>query len=144
MSETAQHGPHSAHGGEIRPGPDFVPDFSKGLLPVIAQDQDSGEVLMLAYMNEEAWRATLATGEAHYWSRSRGELWHKGRTSGHVQRVRAMRLDCDSDALLLLIEQMGGAACHTGRRSCFFREWRNGIASHCSPMIFDPQKVYGG
>ena len=97
-----------------------------------------------AYMNEEAWRKTLETGEAHYWSRSRKELWHKGGTSGHVQKVRSLRLDCDSDTVLLLIEQVGGAACHSGRRSCFYREWEDGAVTVCSPQVFDPQKVYGG
>ena len=101
----------SCRHGEDAPA-DFAPDFSKGLVPAIAQDQATGEVLMLAYMNEEAWRKTLETGEAHYWSRSRKELWHKGGTSGHVQKVRSLRLDCDSDTVLLLIEQVGGAACH--------------------------------
>ena len=114
------------------------------LVPAIAQDQATGEVLMLAYMNEEAWRKTLETGEAHYWSRSRKELWHKGGTSGHVQKVRSLRLDCDSDTVLLLIEQVGGAACHSGRRSCFYREWEDGAVTVCSPQVFDPQKVYGG
>ena len=122
---------------------EFAPDFSKGLLPVVAQDAATGEVLMLAYMNEEAWQRTLATGEAHYWSRSRSELWHKGGTSGHVQKVHAILLDCDSDAIVLRIEQIGGAACHTGRRSCFYRKWEKGEVSYCSPMVFDPQKVYG-
>ncbi len=123
---------------------DFAPDFSKGLIPAIAQDQATGEVLMLAYMNEDAWRKTLETGEAHYWSRSRRELWRKGGTSGHVQKVRALRLDCDSDAIVLLIEQVGGAACHSGRRSCFYREWRDGGVTVCSPLVFDPEQVYGG
>ncbi|MDR1777613.1 MAG: phosphoribosyl-AMP cyclohydrolase [Desulfovibrio sp.] len=122
---------------------DFNPDFSKGLVPVIVQDEAGGEVLMLAYMNEEAWRMTLQSGEAWYWSRSRNELWHKGESSGYVQIVRAVRLDCDSDAILLLVEQKGGAACHTGRRSCFFREWRDNACHICSPRIFDPEKVYG-
>ena len=90
--------------------PDFGPDFSKGLVPAIAQDAATGEVLMLAYMNEEAWKRTLETGEAHYWSRSRKELWHKGGTSGNVQKVLSIRLDCDSDTVLLKIEQIGGAA----------------------------------
>ncbi len=121
----------------------FTPDFSKGLVPAIAQDYATGEVLMLAYMNEEAWHKTLETGEAHYWSRSRHELWHKGSTSGNIQKVHALRLDCDSDTVLLLIEQLGGAACHTGRRSCFFKEWRNGAVNICSPQIFDPKHVYG-
>lgn len=122
---------------------DFKPDFSKGLLPAIAQDAENGEVLMLAYMNEEAWQKTLATGEVHYWSRSRKELWHKGGTSGNVQKVRSIRLDCDSDTVLLLVEQVGGAACHTGRRSCFYRELRDGRVETVSPQVFDPKKVYG-
>ena len=121
---------------------DFAPDFAKGLVPAIAQDEATGEVLMLAYMNEEAWQKTLATGEAHYWSRSRKCLWHKGGTSGNIQKVHSIRLDCDSDTIVLRIEQVGGAACHTGRRSCFFREWKNGQVSICSPQVFDPDKVY--
>lgn len=122
----------------------FYPDFAKGggLLPAIAQDAATGEVLMLAYMNEEAYLQTLASGEVHYWSRSRNSLWHKGGTSGHVQKLKALRLDCDSDALLLLVEQAGGAACHTGRRSCFFRERAENGVRECSPMIFDPEEVY--
>lgn len=121
----------------------FAPDFSKGLVPAIAQDSATGEVLMLAYMDETAWDATLRTGEAHYWSRSRQELWHKGATSGNVQKVLSIRLDCDADAVVLLVEQCGGAACHTGRRSCFFREWKNGEEHICSPRVFDPAAVYG-
>jgi len=121
----------------------FTPDFSKanGLVAAIAQDADTLDVLMLAWMNEEAWQRTLETGEAHYYSRSRNELWHKGATSGHVQKVKAVRLDCDSDAVLLLIDQKG-AACHEGYRSCFFREWRNGEETVCSPKIVDPSEVY--
>lgn len=122
------------------------PDFDKcgGLVPAVAQDEASKEVLMLAYMNELAWEKTLETGEAHYWSRSRGKLWHKGGTSGHVQKVVSVRLDCDRDAVVLLIDQVGGAACHTGRRSCFYNEvGPDGEARECSPMIFDPEKVYG-
>lgn len=124
--------------------PDFNPDFSKmgGLVPAIAQDADTGEVLMLAYMNQQAWDRTLATGEAHYWSRSRQELWHKGGTSGHVQKVKAIRIDCDDDTVVLLIEQVGGAACHKGYRSCFYRELRDGDVSTCSPLVFDPKEVY--
>ncbi|CAI3238238.1 phosphoribosyl-AMP cyclohydrolase [Desulfovibrio legallii] len=129
---------------QLPPDADFIPDFSKGLVPAIAQDCASGEVLMLAYMNEDAWRKTLETGEAHYWSRSRRELWHKGGTSGNVQKVRALRLDCDNDTVLLLVEQQGGAACHTGRRSCFYREWKDGRLRECAPQVFDPKKVYGG
>ncbi|MDR2075494.1 MAG: phosphoribosyl-AMP cyclohydrolase [Desulfovibrio sp.] len=126
------------------PSIDFSPDFTKngGLVPVIAQCARTLEVLMLAHMNEEAFSLTCATGEAHYWSRSRNSLWRKGESSGHVQKVKAMRLDCDSDALLLLVDQTGGAACHTGRRSCFYREWKDGAVSLCSPLIFDPTEVY--
>ena len=102
---------------------DFTPDFTKsgGLIAAIAQDAESGKILMLAWMNEEAWNATLTTGEAHYWSRSRQKLWHKGESSGNVQKVLAIRLDCDSDAVILEIQQVGGAACHTGKYSCFYR-----------------------
>jgi phosphoribosyl-AMP cyclohydrolase len=123
---------------------DFHPDFTKtgGLVPVIAQCARTLEVLMLAYMNEEAFSLTCATGEAHYWSRSRNSLWHKGESSGHVQKVKAIRLDCDSDTLLLLVDQEGGAACHTGRRSCFYRERKGDTVSLCSPLVFDPKEVY--
>lgn len=121
----------------------FAPDFSKGLVPAVVQDSSNGDVLMLAYMNEEAWQATLDTGEAHFWSRSRKTLWHKGGTSGNVQKVHSIRLDCDNDTILLLVEQIGDAACHTGRRSCFYREWKDGKVSLCSPQIFDPKQVYG-
>jgi phosphoribosyl-AMP cyclohydrolase len=97
-----------------------------GLVPVIAQDADDGEVLMMAWMNREALSRTVETGEAVYWSRSRNALWHKGETSGHFQRVKEMRLDCDGDTLLLKVEQVGGVACHTGRRSCFFNRLEAG------------------
>ena len=120
----------------------FTPDFAKGngMVAAIAQDYANGDVLMLAWMNAEAWERTLATGEAHYYSRSRKELWHKGSTSGHIQKVKSIRLDCDSDAVLLLIEQVG-AACHEGYRSCFFRELRDGAQTVCSPRIFDPAEA---
>lgn len=123
---------------------DFQPDFAKGggLLPAIAQNADTGEVLMLAYMNEDAWEKTLKSGEAHYWSRSRQALWHKGESSGHVQKVRSIRLDCDSDAILLLVEQVGGAACHTGFESCFYRECKDGSVSECCAKVFDPKEIY--
>lgn len=121
---------------------DFKPDFSKGLLPVIVQENDSGLVLMLAWLNEEAWQESLRTGEAHYWSRSRKKLWHKGESSGNVQKIKSIRLDCDNDSILFLVEQKGGAACHTGHKSCFFREWKEGLISECSPQIFDPRIVY--
>jgi phosphoribosyl-AMP cyclohydrolase len=115
----------------------FQPDFDKsgGLIAAIAQDAATKDVLMLAWMNENAWRKTLETGEAYYYSRSRKELWHKGATSGHVQKIQAIRLDCDSDAIILLIEQIGGAACHEGYQSCFYREWADGNEHICSPKI---------
>ena len=123
---------------------DFRPDFAKGggLVAAVAQDDATGEVLMLAWMNEEAWDATLKTGEVHYFSRSRGKLWHKGGTSGHVQRVRSIRLDCDSDAVVLRIVQEGGAACHEGYRSCFYRELKDGAVSECAPKVFNPKEIY--
>ena len=93
-----------------------------GLIPAIAQDHQDGAVLMMAWMNRESIQHTLETGEAHYWSRSRSELWHKGATSGHIQKVKTLRYDCDGDTLLLQIEQIGDVACHTGVRSCFFNE----------------------
>jgi len=113
-----------------------------GLVPVIAQDASSGQVLMLAWMNREALRATRDSGNAVYWSRSRGRLWRKGEESGHVQKVREMRLDCDEDALLLRVEQLGGIACHTGRERCFFRRYENGNWVETDPVIKDPKDIY--
>ena len=123
---------------------DIKPDFTKGggLVAAIAQDAETREVLMLAWMNQEAWERTLETGEAHYYSRSRGSLWHKGGTSGHVQRLKGIRIDCDNDALVLLIEQVGGAACHKGFRSCFFHEITDEGLRVCCPRVFDPEEVY--
>src|SRR5215469_14185548 len=120
------------------------PDFAKGggLVPAIVQDFCSREVLMLAWMNQEAWERTLETGEAHYYSRSRKSLWHKGGTSGHVQKIKGIRIDCDSDVLVLLIEQIGGAACHEGFRSCFFREFTEEGITLCCPKVFDPKEIY--
>ena len=115
------------------------PDFEKrgGLVPAIAQDATSGEILMVAYMNRAAWQHTLATGKATYWSTSRNALWVKGETSGHVQHVRELLVDCDADAILLRVEQVGGVACHEGYASCFFRREENGewrvIASRLGP-----------
>ena len=119
-------------------------DFSKtgGLLPAIAQEAGTGEVLMLAYMNQEAWETTLATGKATYFSRSRQELWVKGLTSGNVQMVKEIRIDCDSDAILLKVEQVGGAACHTGHKSCFFKQVENGSTTIIGRPLFDPKEVY--
>lgn len=122
------------------PPPDFAPDFAKGngLVAAVAQDARTGDVLMLAWMDAEAWTKTLETGEAHYYSRSRKSLWHKGATSGHVQRVLSIRMDCDSDAVLLCIEQVG-AACHEGYRSCFFRELSDNSVTLCAEKISAPQ-----
>lgn len=115
----------------------------KGLLPAIVQDWQTGQVLMLAYMNQEAWDQTLATRKAHYWSRSRNELWLKGGTSGHVQMVKEIFIDCDGDTILLKVEQLGGGACHTGYKSCFFQKIKeNGIIEIVGEKGFDPQEVY--
>jgi len=122
-------------------GPSFATDDT--LVPAIAQDFVSGKVLMLAYMNRAAWEQTLATGEAVYYSRSRGRLWKKGEESGNLQKVREIYLDCDADTVLLQVEQVGGAACHEGYASCFFRRWENGKLKIVEKRIFDPQKVYG-
>ena len=113
-----------------------------GLVATIAQDAGSGRVLMFAFMNAEAFERTVATGEAHYWSRSRGRLWHKGEESGNVQRVREIRLDCDGDVVLLSVEQGGGIACHTGRESCFFRCLEDGEWYVTDPVVTDPELLY--
>ena len=122
---------------------DVKPDFAKsgGIVAAIAQDAGTREVLMLAWMNQAAWERTLETGEAHYYSRSRKTLWHKGNTSGHVQKIKGIRVDCDSDALVLLIEQIGGAACHEGFRSCFSRELTDQGLRGCCPRVFDPKEM---
>lgn len=120
-------------------------DFSKGdgLLPAIVQDWESGKVLMLAYINQASWARTLDTGEAHFWSRSRSELWHKGGTSGHVQRIKEIYADCDDDTVLFRVEQVGGAACHTGHETCFHKKVeRSGDFTIEGDKIFDPEKVY--
>jgi phosphoribosyl-AMP cyclohydrolase len=120
-------------------------DFSKGngLLPAIVQDYETNNVLMLAYINKESWEKTLETGEAHYWSRSRQELWRKGGTSGHVQKIRGIYADCDNDTVLFKVEQVGGAACHTGFESCFHKQVdRNGNVTVTGNRVFDPEKVY--
>jgi phosphoribosyl-AMP cyclohydrolase len=122
----------------------FDPDFSKGggLLPAIVQDDETGEVLMLAYMNRDAWLRTLETGKATFWSRSRNALWLKGETSGHVQLVREVRIDCDDDTILLKVHQLGGAACHTGYRSCFYRKLVDGVVENTGVRIFNPEDIY--
>jgi phosphoribosyl-AMP cyclohydrolase len=114
-----------------------------GLVPAIAQDATSAEVLTLAWMNREALERTAATRLAHYWSRSRKALWQKGEQSGHVQHVREIRTDCDNDAILLLVEQAGGIACHTGRRRCFFQRLEDGAWRAVEPVIKDPKAIYG-
>jgi phosphoribosyl-AMP cyclohydrolase len=121
-----------------------VPDFSRndGLLPAIAQDADTGEVLMLAWMNAESYAQTLATGHAVYFSRSRQRLWRKGEESGHVQRVRSIHVDCDGDTILLKVEQVG-PACHEGYRSCFFRRVTPDGISVETERLVDPSTVYG-
>ena len=113
-----------------------------GLVPAIAQQHDSGEVLMMAWMNRAAVAETLATGRVCYWSRSRGQLWRKGETSGQVQRLIAFGVDCDGDTLLLQVDQTG-VACHTGRRSCFFRAWREDGLEETQAVEVDPAKLYG-
>jgi len=113
-----------------------------GLVPVIAQEAGSGDILMFAWMNREALAKTVELGEAVYWSRSRKKLWHKGEESGHVQKVLAIRLDCDEDVVLLTVEQAGGIACHTGRHSCFFQKFENGDWVDAAPVLKDPDTIY--
>ena len=125
--------------------PSAIPDFSRpdGLITAVAQDLATGEVLMVAHMNRAAWEETLATGSAVYYSRSRGRLWHKGEVSGNVQHIRSVRVDCDGDAVLLLVDQIGGAACHEGYASCFFREATPDGLKTIAERVFDPDEVYG-
>ena len=124
---------------------DHIQWDENGLLPVIAQEHGSQDVLMFAWMNREALAATAERGEAVYWSRSRQRLWHKGEESGHIQKVHSMRLDCDADVLLLSVTQLGhepGIACHTGRHSCFFQRYENGTWLAVEPVLKDPEKIY--
>lgn len=113
-----------------------------GLVPVIAQEASTGQVLMLAWMNRDALRATLESGQAVYWSRSRRKLWKKGEESGHMQKLHEVRLDCDEDALLIRVEQVGGIACHTGRKHCFFHRYENGNWVEVDPVIKNPSEIY--
>jgi len=119
-------------------------DFNKndGLVPAIVQDYETGEILMLAYMNREAFNATLSTGKATFFSRSRQSLWVKGETSGNVQLVKEVRIDCDDDTVLIKVEQLGGAACHKGHRSCFYQKVENGTIRIVGKPVFDPKEVY--
>lgn len=114
-----------------------------GLVPAIAQDAETGDILMMAWMNRESLRLTAEEGQAVYWSRSRGKLWRKGETSGHQQVIRDIRLDCDEDVILLKVEQKGGIACHTGRRNCFYRTLKDGQWVSVDPVIKDPGTIYG-
>jgi phosphoribosyl-AMP cyclohydrolase len=120
-------------------------DFEKGdgLVPVIIQDASTNEVLMLGYMNRESWEKSLETGKACFWSRSRKKLWLKGETSGHFQVIKEISVDCDGDTLLLKVDQIGGAACHTGFRSCFHHRYEDGAWKVSGERIFDPKEVYG-
>lgn len=129
MADSAMVGPNFERGG--------------GLLPAIAQDADTGDVLMLAWMNAESYAETLATGRAVYFSRSRNKLWRKGEESGNVQQVEAVFIDCDADTILLKVRQIGGAACHEGFKSCFFRRITPQGVEVVGQRVFDPEKVYG-
>jgi phosphoribosyl-AMP cyclohydrolase len=118
---------------------------AQGLVPVISQEIGSNDVLMFAYMNRDALRRTVELGEAVYWSRSRGRLWHKGEESGHIQKVHELRMDCDSDVVLMKVEQLGhrpSIACHTGRHSCFFQRYRDGAWHEVEPVLKDPEHIY--
>ena len=120
------------------------PNFEKndGLVPAIVQDAETKDVLMMAYMNRESWEETLRTGKATFWSRSRKKLWLKGESSGHVQVIKGIFIDCDEDTILLLVDQLGGAACHTGHRSCFYRKLEKGDFIEIEERVFDPKEVY--
>lgn len=115
---------------------------ANGLIPAIAQDYQSGRVLMVAWMNRESLALSVAEGRAIYWSRSRGKLWRKGEESGHVQKLHELRLDCDADVLTLQVEQIGGIACHTGRQSCFYRVYRDGAWQTVDPVIKAAEHIY--
>ena len=121
---------------------DEVPWNEQGLIPVVTQESATGRVLTLAWMNREALAETVHSGQAVYWSRSRNKLWRKGEESGHMQRIVEIRLDCDSDAILLRVDQIGGIACHTGRESCFFRKLENGRWVTTDPVLKDPAAIY--
>jgi phosphoribosyl-AMP cyclohydrolase len=142
MTSTAQEG--GAPERFEQPGwLDAVKFGADGLVPAIAQDAASQRVLTLAWMNREALTRTAATHEAHYWSRSRRALWRKGESSGHIQRVREIRLDCDNDAILLVVEQVGGIACHTGRERCFHQRLDGDAWNVVEPVLKDPRAIYG-
>ncbi|MCM8531127.1 MAG: phosphoribosyl-AMP cyclohydrolase [Lentisphaeraceae bacterium] len=126
---------------------EFLPtlDFSKsadGLIPVVAQDHQTGEILMLAYTNEEAWNYSLKTGYATYWSRSRSALWKKGQSSGHLQIIKEILVDCDKDSVVLKVDQLGSAACHKGYRSCFYNKVDGDSYRNTGESVFNPEEVY--
>ena len=116
--------------------------WTDSLVPVIAQELGTNQVLMFAFMNREALQLTVETGHAVYWSRSRGKLWHKGEEAGHLQKVHDLRLDCDADVILMTVEQIGGIACHTGRHDCFFQKLENGEWKIDQPVIKNPEEIY--
>ena len=125
--------------------PDVIPDFTRsddGLIPAIAQDYETGKILMLAYVNREAWEETIKTGRATYWTRSRSKLWKKGEESGNFQVIKKILVDCDGDSIIYQIEQKGGIACHTGRDSCFYNEWNGTDFDIISKPIKDPKDIY--
>jgi phosphoribosyl-AMP cyclohydrolase len=142
MSGTPGTGGEAVAAGGPADWLDAVRWDAAGLVTAIAQDADDGRILMVASMNRDALAETAATGRAVYWSRSRGRLWRKGEESGHAQRVRELRLDCDGDAVLLRVEQEGGIACHTGRASCFFSRWEDGRWVVVDPVLKDPGTIY--
>ncbi len=144
MSRTGERGVPEGRRGERAAWLDAVAWNEQGLVPAIAQEAASGRVLMLAWMNREALAETVRSGYAVYWSRSRQRLWRKGESSGHRQRVREVHLDCDGDTVLLVVEQAGGIACHTGRAHCFFRRLQEGGWEVVEPVIEAPETIYGG
>jgi len=138
--------PGGARGPARRPAQQWLDEVrfdGEGLVPAIAQDAASGRVLMMAWMNRESLEATVDEGRAVYWSRSRRRLWRKGEESGHVQRLKALRLDCDGDCVLMEVEQVGGIACHTGREACYFRLLVDGRWESVDPVLRDPGELYG-
>src|ERR1700732_3643866 len=142
MTEDATTSPTSITPATIAALLDALCFDANGLVPAIAQQHDTGEVLMMAWMNREAVAETLTTGRVCYWSRSRGKLWRKGETSRQVQHLKEFRIDCDGDTILLLVEQEG-VACHTGRRACFYRAVRDGRLTEIAAPLIDPEKLYG-
>jgi phosphoribosyl-AMP cyclohydrolase len=132
----------SAKQEPVREWMDEIAWSPEGIVPAVAQDAMTGCVLMFAWMNREALALTIETGEVHYWSRSRQRLWRKGEQSGHLQKVRELRLDCDGDAVLVSVEQLGGIACHTGRERCFFRRYEKGRWVVTDPVLRHPDEIY--